>query len=416
VLENIGSDTLAELEAEGHPVHPSAAVLKVIQDKLTQKQFLRDHGIPTSEFQEAASPNLEQFRAFGFPLVQKARRGGHDGRGVAVMASEAAFDSRLPVPSLVGRFVDRAKEIAVLVVRSTSGEIKTYPAVEMCMHSGEYLLELLLAPADIDDGVRKQAEEIAIRTVEALDGVGIFGVEMFVDQGGRVLVNEVAPRTHNSGHHTIEANVADQFEQQLRAIPGLPLGSTELLSQAAMINLLGAPGESGKPVLRGLDEGPSPSPACACTCTARPPPARFARWATSPSWIATPPWPRPRRCRCASSLPVPAGAAHLPGMVAAISPLPVIGVPVKTSALGGEDSLLSIVQMPPGAPVATVAINGARNARIQFFEAGRGLATRWTPSFPGPRRNRRDVHICSARTRLERMNARDPWSGIKVAV
>jgi 5-(carboxyamino)imidazole ribonucleotide synthase len=253
-LEDIGADTLSELEAEGHPVHPSAALLKVIQDKLTQKRFLQDHGIPTPELEEVLSPELEQFRTFGFPLVQKARRGGYDGRGVVVMGSEAAFDKCLPVPSLIERFVDRAKEIAVLVARSTTGEIKTYPVVEMCMHPGENLLDLLLAPADIGDAVREQAEEIAIRTVEALQGVGIFGVEMFEDEAGRVLVNEVAPRTHNSGHHTIEANVTDQFEQHLRAILGLPLGSTETLSPAAMINLLGMPGESGKPVLRGLDE------------------------------------------------------------------------------------------------------------------------------------------------------------------
>jgi 5-(carboxyamino)imidazole ribonucleotide synthase len=253
-LENIGADTLAELEAEGRPVHPSASVLTTIQDKLTQKRFLRDHDIPTSDFEEVVSPNLEQFHAFGFPLVQKARRGGYDGRGVAVMATEAAFERQLPVPSLIEHFVETEKEIAVLVARSTTGEIKTYPTVEMCMHLRENLLDLLLAPADIDDAVREQAEAIAIRTVEALQGVGIFGVEMFVDRSGRILVNEVAPRTHNSGHHTIEANVTDQFEQHLRAILGLPLGSTETLSPAAMINLLGAPGETGKPVLRGLDE------------------------------------------------------------------------------------------------------------------------------------------------------------------
>lgn len=253
-LEDIDADTLLELESQGHRVHPSGRVLKTIQDKLTQKRFLRDHGIPTSDFEEVAIPTVEQFHGFGFPLVQKARRGGYDGRGVAVMVGAEAFERHLPVPSLIERFVERAKEIAVLVARSTNGEIKTYPVVEMCMHPSENMLDLLLAPADIDEEVRRQAEEIAIRTVEALDGVGVFGVEMFVDTEGRVLVNEIAPRTHNSGHHTIEANITDQFEQHLRAILGLPLGSTEALCPAAMINLLGAPGESGRPVLRGLDE------------------------------------------------------------------------------------------------------------------------------------------------------------------
>lgn len=253
-LENIDADTLAELEAEGHPVHPSASVLKTIQDKLVQKQFLQDNGIPTSPFEAVEQPGAEQFEAFGYPLVQKARRGGYDGRGVAVMKTAEAFDQNLPVPSLIERFVEAEKEIAVLVARNTLGQVVTYPAVEMCFRPGENVLDLLLAPADIDEATEAEAEAIAVKTVEALQGVGIFGVEMFVDRNGEVLVNEIAPRTHNSGHHTIEANITDQFEQHLRAILGLPLGSTETLSPAAMINLLGAPDESGHPVIRGLEE------------------------------------------------------------------------------------------------------------------------------------------------------------------
>lgn len=261
-LENIDADTLAELEAKGHAVHPSSSVLKSIQDKLTQKQFLAKHGIPTSEFVQADEPTLEQFQTFGFPLVQKARRGGYDGRGVAVMKSAADFDIHLPVPSLIERFVSAEKEIAVLVARSSRGEINTFPTVEMCVHPEKNVLDLLLAPADISDEVKAQAEDIAIRTIEALQGVGVFGVEMFVDRNGQVLVNEIAPRTHNSGHHTIEANITDQFEQHLRAILGLPLGSTDTLSPAAMVNLLGAPGESGFPVLRGIEEALSVSGVC----------------------------------------------------------------------------------------------------------------------------------------------------------
>ncbi len=253
-LENIDADTLAELEAGGFPVHPSARVLKTIQDKLVQKQFLREHGIPTSDFEAVEQPQPAQFQAFGYPLVQKARRGGYDGRGVAVMRQADDFDSHLPVPSLIERFVEADKEIAVLVARNTRGEVASYPPVEMCMRPGENVLDLLLAPADIDPAIRAEAEAIAIRTVEALDGVGIFGIEMFVDHQGQVLVNEIAPRTHNSGHHTIEANITDQFEQHLRAILGLPLGATDTLSPAAMLNLLGAPGETGRPVLRGLEE------------------------------------------------------------------------------------------------------------------------------------------------------------------
>lgn len=253
-LENIGAETLAELEAEGHAVHPSASVLMTLQDKLTQKRFLAEHNVPTSAFREADQPSLGLFEDFGFPLVQKARRGGYDGRGVAVMKSAADFPAHLPVPSLVERFVVAEKEIAILVARSSTGEVKTYPPVEMCMRPGENVLDVLLAPARLPPAVLSQAEDIARRTVEALQGVGIFGIEMFVDSQGQVLVNEIAPRTHNSGHHTIEAVVTDQFEQHLRAILGLPLGSTETLSPAAMVNLLGAAGESGTPVIRGLDE------------------------------------------------------------------------------------------------------------------------------------------------------------------
>ena len=253
-LENIDADTLAELEAEGKPVHPSAQVLKTIQDKLVQKRFLAAHDIPTSPFEAADSPDPERFAAFGYPLVQKARRGGYDGRGVVVMHSPEDFADHLPVPSLIERFVEAEKEIAVLVARNTKGEVATYPPVEMCFRPGANILDLLLAPADIDAGTEERARAIAVQTVEALDGVGIFGVELFVTTEGQVLVNEIAPRTHNSGHHTIEANVTDQFEQHLRAILGLPLGSTDTLSPAAMLNLLGAPGESGRPVLRGLEE------------------------------------------------------------------------------------------------------------------------------------------------------------------
>ena len=253
-LENIDADTLAELEAEGKPVHPSAQVLKTIQDKLVQKRFLAEHDIPTSPFEAADSPDPERFAAFGYPLVQKARRGGYDGRGVVVMRSPEDFADHLPVPSLIERFVEAEKEIAVLVARNTKGEVATYPPVEMCFRPGANILDLLLAPADIDADTEERARAIAVQTVEALDGVGIFGVELFVTTEGQVLVNEIAPRTHNSGHHTIEANVTDQFEQHLRAILGLPLGSTDTLSPAAMLNLLGAPGESGRPVLRGLEE------------------------------------------------------------------------------------------------------------------------------------------------------------------
>jgi 5-(carboxyamino)imidazole ribonucleotide synthase len=251
-IEDIDSETLIELEMEGRRIHPSPKVLSVIQDKLTQKRLMRGAGLPTSDFAEVVGGCADAFAQFGYPLVQKARRGGYDGRGVAVMQSPDDFDRHLPVPSYVERFVESEKEIAVLVARGSDGDTRCYPVVEMIFRPGENVLDLLLAPAEISERIAAAAEDIAVRTVNALGGVGVFGVEMFLAADGSILVNEVAPRTHNSGHYTIEACMTDQFEQHLRAIIGLPLGATDLVSPAAMINLLGSPGHSGRPVIKGM--------------------------------------------------------------------------------------------------------------------------------------------------------------------
>lgn len=252
-LEDIDTEALIELEQQGTRIVPSPELLRTIQDKLRQKQRLHDAGIPTAHFEAVDTPTREQFERFGHPLVQKARRGGYDGRGVVVMRDPSAFDEHLPVPSLIERFVPARKEIGVLVVRGRDGDTRVYPPVEMVFRPGENVLDMLLAPADVPETVVEEAARIAVRTVEALDGVGVFGVEMFWAENGSLLVNEVAPRTHNSGHHTIETCVTDQFEQHVRAVLGLPLGSTELERPAAMINLLGAPGATGRPVIEGLE-------------------------------------------------------------------------------------------------------------------------------------------------------------------
>ncbi len=253
-IEDIDTETLIQLEREGHQIHPSPQVLALIQDKLTQKQALADAGIPTAPFIPMPEPCPAAFADFGYPLVQKARRGGYDGRGVVILKSAADYPQHLPVPSLLERFIPASKELAVVVARGRDGDCRCYPVVEMCFRSGANILDLLLAPADIPAATEQAAEALAIRTLDILGGVGIFGVEMFLTEAGELLVNEVAPRTHNSGHHTIEANVTDQFEQHLRAVVGLPLGSTAQLSPAAMINLLGAPGHHGRPVIAGMAE------------------------------------------------------------------------------------------------------------------------------------------------------------------
>ncbi|NKN32751.1 5-(carboxyamino)imidazole ribonucleotide synthase [Marichromatium bheemlicum] len=253
-IEDIGTETLIELEQEGHAIYPAPGVLALIQDKLTQKQALEAAGIPTAAFEPMPEPTAEAFAAFGYPLVQKARRGGYDGRGVSILKGPEDFERHLPVPSLVERFVPASKEVAVLVARGRDGECRCYPPVEMCFRAGENVLDLLLAPAAISETEAEAARALAVRTVEALGGIGVFGVEMFLTEDGSLLVNEVAPRTHNSGHHTIEACVTDQFEQHLRAVVGLPLGTTDQLVPAAMINLLGAPGYRGRPVISGMAE------------------------------------------------------------------------------------------------------------------------------------------------------------------
>ena len=253
-IEDIDTETLIQLEREGRRIHPSPRVLALIQDKLTQKQALSEAGIPTAPFVPMPEPSPESFADFGYPLVQKARRGGYDGRGVCIMHSPDDYARHLPVPSLLERFVPAVKELAVVVARGHDGDCRCYPVVEMCFRPGENVLERLLAPARIPAKTADEAVRLATRTVETLGGVGIFGVEMFLTESGELLVNEVAPRTHNSGHHTIEANVTDQFEQHLRAVVGLPLGATDQLSPAAMINLLGAPDHRGRPVIKGMAE------------------------------------------------------------------------------------------------------------------------------------------------------------------
>lgn len=251
-LEDIDSSILKELSREGCPIFPHPELLEVVQDKLRQKEALAAAGIAVAGFRDMPQPDAEGFADFGYPLVQKARRGGYDGRGVAVLADADAFGKHLPVPSLVERFVPAAKELAVMVARGRSGESRCYPPVEMQVSPEHNVLELLLAPARVSAEIATAAETLALRTVEALGGVGIFGIEMFLTKDGELLVNEVAPRTHNSGHYTIEACVTDQFEQHLRAIAGLPLGATDLLRPAAMVNLLGAENYHGRPVIKGL--------------------------------------------------------------------------------------------------------------------------------------------------------------------
>ena len=261
-IELAGSATLEQIEKAGKPVHPSSKTLAIIQDKLAQKTFLREKGLPVPDFRGVASKAdiLGAAKDWGWPLMLKARSDAYDGRGNRRLAAEedvepalAAFEGR---PLMVERWVDFGEghafsgEVSVIAARSTSGELKTYPVGEN-FHV-ESILDMTVVPARIAGDVARRAEELAAATLRALAGAGVFGIEMFVDRKGDVLINEIAPRVHNSGHYTIEACRTSQFEQHVRAITGMPLGETTLLYASVMVNLLGAPGKSGPYRWEGL--------------------------------------------------------------------------------------------------------------------------------------------------------------------
>ena len=230
-----------------------SSALACIQDKLTQKQRFAEAGIPTSPFEPLDSPSARALADFGLPVVQKVRRGGYDGRGVAVFTDAAVEERVLQGPSLMERYISFRSELAVLVARSTTGEVSTWPVVEMVFDERANVLDLLLAPARVDADIAVRAREIAVDAVKALDGVGVFGVELFLTHTDEILVNEIAPRPHNSGHWTIEACRTCQFEQHVRAVAGLPLGSTEQHSAAVMVNLLGEADATGAPRAAGVE-------------------------------------------------------------------------------------------------------------------------------------------------------------------
>jgi 5-(carboxyamino)imidazole ribonucleotide synthase len=253
-IEHIDTQILKSLHNEGYSIYPSPTVLAIIQDKLLQKQMLQKHGIPVPAFQVLNELTAETFSKLNFPIVQKARTGGYDGKGVVVLKSSADIDKALSTPSMFEEFIEFQKELAIIIARTETGEMAAYPVVEMVFDDKTNICDIVAAPAKIDDVITKKARQIALHAIESLDAVGVFGVEMFLTLNGEILVNEIAPRPHNSGHYTIEACITSQFEQLIRIISGLPLGITELLKPAAMLNLLGEEGYTGQPVIEGLSE------------------------------------------------------------------------------------------------------------------------------------------------------------------
>ena len=253
-LEDVGVETLAQIRDQGTPVYPDPDLIALIRNKYQQKCAYKKLGIPTSDFVEVDPEDPLAFEAFGYPLVQKTQTGGYDGRGVQVLRSAEDFEKRLREPSFVERLVEFQMEVGVMVARTPEGDVIAFEPTEMVLDPELNLLDLLLAPARLTETQRQAARQLACDVIEKLGGVGLFGVELFLTADGTFSVNEIAPRAHNSGHHSIEACQTSQFGQQARILLGLPLGSVAQPRPGAMVNLIGAAGYTGATEVLGLKE------------------------------------------------------------------------------------------------------------------------------------------------------------------
>ncbi|XP_023550034.1 phosphoribosylaminoimidazole carboxylase, chloroplastic-like isoform X1 [Cucurbita pepo subsp. pepo] len=438
-IEHVDVATLEILEQQGIDCQPRASTIRIIQDKYLQKVHFSQHGIPLPEFMQI--DNLEGAKKagdlFGYPLMIKSRKLAYDGRGNAVAKSAEELSSAIFALGgferglYVEKWAPFVKELSVVIARCRDNSMSCYPVVET-IHK-ENICHIVKAPACVSWEIKNLATDVAYKAVSSLEGAGIFAVELFLTEDGQILLNEVAPRPHNSGHHTIESCKTSQFEQHLRAVLGLPLGDPSMITPAAiMYNILGEEeGEPGfyianqlmqralsisgafvhwynKPEMRKqrkmghitivgrsmgavenllsstLDEASEKSAveprvgiimgsdsdfpvmrdaAKVLDTFGVPYEIKIVSAHRTPHWMfsyASSAQERGIQIIIAGA----GGAAHLPGMVASLTPLPVIGVPVRASTLDGIDSLLSIVQMPRGVPVATVAINNATNAGL----------------------------------------------------
>jgi len=252
-IENVNIQALYDLEKKGVKVYPQPRVLEIIKDKGTQKKFYAENGIPTSDFELFAENPDKKALAAKIPFVHKLRTGGYDGKGVQIIRSEEDLDKCFQEPSLTEELIPFEKELSVIVARNEQGQTSVYPTVE-CEFNDANLVAYLFSPADISSETEKKAKDIAIDVINKLEMVGILAVELFLTKEGDIIVNEVAPRPHNSGHHTIECNTTSQFEQHMRSVLNMPLGSSRMIQCGAMINLIGSEGYTGKAVYEGLEE------------------------------------------------------------------------------------------------------------------------------------------------------------------
>lgn len=257
-IENVNVEALQQLQSEGVKVYPSPTTIKTIQNKATQKQFYAAHNIPTAAFKVFC--NVEKLKEavvnneVNIPFVWKAARFGYDGNGVKIVRKLTDLDTLPNEECIAETLVPFKKELAVIVARNPNGEITTYPVVEMEFHPEANQVEYVLCPARIPDEVAHKARTVALQVAEALQVVGLLAVELFQTQDDDILVNEVAPRPHNSGHYSIEAAYTNQFEQHLRAILNLPLGNTDSKTAGVMVNLVGAEGYQGKVIYENIEQ------------------------------------------------------------------------------------------------------------------------------------------------------------------
>ena len=257
-IENVNLDALDKLEAEGLAIYPKPKNLRIIQSKASQKKFYVDHKIPTSPFshytflqelQHAVDNNV-----INFPFVWKAARFGYDGNGVKIVRNLKELNNLPNEECITEELIPFKNELAVIVARNIDGETTTYPVVEMEFHPEANQVEYVICPARIDSEIATKARAIALQVVKKLDFVGLLAVEMFQTKNDDILVNEVAPRPHNSGHYSIEASYTNQFEQHLRSILNLPLGNTQSKVAGIMVNLVGAEGFSGNVIYKNLND------------------------------------------------------------------------------------------------------------------------------------------------------------------
>lgn len=257
-IEKVNIEALKQLEKEGLKIYPSPQTLDKIQDKSIQKQFYATHNIPTSPFKVFST--LEEFSAaihtgeISLPVVWKSATGGYDGRGVSIIRNNKDLE-KIPVGKCIAEhIVDFKNELAVIVARNPEGEVKTYPVVEMEFHPEANQVEYVICPARISEEMAKKARDLAVIVSNTFKHVGLLAVEMFQTADDEILINEVAPRPHNSGHYSIEASYTNQFEQHLRAILNLPLGNTESKVAGIMVNLAGEEGHDGPVVYQNIEK------------------------------------------------------------------------------------------------------------------------------------------------------------------